>query len=168
MIARPVGSQVSMALICHSFAVPMPDVDLNSIDPWLYDVSFVNTMMEDLKRSPLFVKGISLDGLKTVLISLEAVFSMDDDRSALCQPYSLQVDDPMQLKSYYQVAFRTLDPSLLSHIWQIWQDMFGQGGQDQTSRPLADCRGEHLWPRNMSGPSKFDPLTIASEPKHVM
>lgn len=148
-IARPCGSKVSLALLCHSFAVPIPQVDLNSLDPWLYDVSFINTMLEDLRRSPLFQNGICLDGLKTVLLSLEAVFSIQDDQSALLQPYPLRIDDPLQLKTYYQTAFKVLDPALLFQVWWRWQSLLNLGNQNQAGSLSSD------FPRPSSGTAMY-------------
>jgi hypothetical protein len=69
---RPFGSRASIALICYSFSGVSNISGYQSVDPWLFDMGFVNDMLRRLQRSPLFDDGIRLDELKIVLTNLEA------------------------------------------------------------------------------------------------
>ena len=122
-IPRPFGSRASIALICHSFLAAGCLSSLNPTDPWLFDFRFVSAMFEHLKESPVFKKGVTLSELQKSLIGLEHLFSLEDERSVQFQPYIIKLSDTEELKAYYQSAFRELDPSILSEVWQRWEQL---------------------------------------------
>ena len=94
---RPFGSRASIALICYSFSGIANISDYQSVDPWLFDIGFVNNIFRRLQRSPLFDNDIQLDELKIVLINLEAILSIEDEWSALIQPHPIDIKDTIQI-----------------------------------------------------------------------
>ena len=118
---RPFGSRASLALICYSFSGITNISDYQSVDPWLFDIGFVHDMLRHLKRSPLFDDDIRLDELKIMLTNLKAILSMEDERSALIQPHPIDINDTIQIQTYFATAFRVLEPSILLQILPKWR-----------------------------------------------
>ena len=121
---RPFGSRASIALICYSFSGITNISDYQSVDPWLFDMGFVNDMLRRLQKSPLFDDNIRLDELKIVLTNLEAILSMEDERSALIQPHPIDINDTIQIQAYFATAFRALEPSILLQILPKWRKVW--------------------------------------------
>ncbi|CAG8019138.1 unnamed protein product [Penicillium salamii] len=121
---RPFGSRASIALICYSFSGIANLSDHQSVDPWLFDMGFVNDMLRRLQISPLFDGDIRLDELKIVLTNLEAILSMEDERSALIQPHPIDIKDTVQVQAYFATAFRALEPSILLQVLLKWRKIW--------------------------------------------
>ncbi|KAJ5343374.1 uncharacterized protein N7506_003198 [Penicillium brevicompactum] len=103
----------------------LPNIsDYQSVDPWLFDMGFVNDMLRRLQKSPLFDDDIRLDELKIVLTNLEAILSMEDERSALIQPHPIDINDTIQIQAYFATAFRALEPSILLQILPKWRKVW--------------------------------------------
>ena len=121
---RPFGSRASIALICYSISGVANISDYQSVDPWLFDMGFVHDMLRRLQRSPLFDNDIRLDELKIVLTNLEAILSMEDERSALIQPHPIDIKNTVQTQAYFATAFRALEPSILLQILPKWRKLW--------------------------------------------
>ena len=158
--SRPFGSRASIALICYSFSGIKNFSDYESIDPWLFNMGFVNNMLRRLQKSPLFKDDIRLDELKIVLTNLEAILSIEDKRSSFIQPHPIHIKDTARIQAYFEAAFRALEPCLLLKIWQKWQRVW-----DQSKNEKDNFQGQ--FPGQMSHGRRPRPFTCVMRSSNI-
>ncbi|CAI7624584.1 unnamed protein product [Penicillium pancosmium] len=144
---RPFGVGASIALICCAFM----GIDATHIrgyeskEIWLRDESFFCIMLVNLRMSPIFSSGLSMEQLRSILMKLH---QNEEVRVASVKPQGINVSNSAEMRNYYTQAFLSLGPLILSRISLIALEIEQSASYD--IHQLATISANAFYDRNLT------------------